>query len=106
MVSILIFAIGIAVITALLGSFAFQLLTPSNEIILSPQEKKCQQIANEGYKIHAMFPNSNPEDMPTDDMNRMLALDEVWMTECIAVLPHYSIIRIANNVERDVFSGE
>ena len=53
-----------------------------------------------------MYPNSNPEDMPNDDMNRMLALDEVWMTECVAVLPHDSIIRIANNVDRDVFSGE
>ena len=60
MASILLLAIGIGIATALLGSVAFQFLTPINDIILSPLEQKCQQIANEGYKIHAIYPNSNP----------------------------------------------
>ncbi|WP_316504332.1 hypothetical protein [Nitrosopumilus sp.] len=106
MTSILLLAIGIAVVTALLGSVAFQFLTPSSDAVLSPQEQKCQQIANEGYKIHATYPDSNPADLPIDDRNRMTHLDEIWMKECVSILPGDSITRIANNVERDVSYGE
>ena len=102
--SILFLAIGVAVVAALLGSAAFQFVTPEDE--LSPSEKKCQQIANEGYKIHAIYPAANPEDLPESDMKRMLYLDEIWMKECVAVLPADSIIGIANNVERDITYGE
>ena len=106
MVSILFLAIGIAVAVALFGSMAMQSLTPINEAILSPFEKKCQQIANEGYKIHAMYPDLNPEELPEDDMKLMLYLDEKWMNECVSVLPAESIFNIANNVERNVSHGE
>ena len=64
MASILLLAIGVAIATALFGSMAIQSFTPINEAILSPLEQKCQQIANEGYKIHALYPNSNPEELP------------------------------------------
>ena len=104
--SILLLAIGIAIAVALLGSAAFQFFTPSNDTVLSPLEQKCQQIANEGYKIHAIYPESNPADLPIDDRNRMMQLDEVWMRECVSVLPGDSIIRIANSVERNVSYGE
>lgn len=106
MASILFLAIGIAVAVALFGSMALQSLTPINEIILSPLEKKCQQIANEGYKIQAIYPNSNPDVLPEDDMKRLTYLDEVWMNECVSSLPPEKIIEIANNVERDVSYGE
>ena len=106
MASILLLAIGVAIAAALFGSMAIQSLTPINEVVLSPLEKKCQQIANEGYRIHALYPNSNPDDLPEQDMKRMLYLDDIWMKECVATLPHESIIKIANNVERDFSYGE
>ena len=102
--SILFLAIGVSVVVALLGSAVFQLMTTEDE--LSPLEKKCQQIANEGYKIHALYPAANPEDLPENEMKRMLYLDEIWMKECVAVLPADSIISIADNVERDIKYGE
>ncbi len=106
MVSILLLAIGIGVVTALLGSMAFQFPTPINDLVLSPLEQKCQLIANEGYKIHAMNPTSNPDELPEDDMKRMMYLDEKWMKECVSVLPADSIINIANNVDRKFSYGE
>ncbi len=106
MASILLLAIGIGVAAALLGSLAFQLQLPINDLVLAPLEEKCQLIANEGYKIHATYPESNPDELPEDDMKRMLYLDEKWMNECVAILPADSIINIANNVDRDFSYGE
>ena len=106
MASIWLLAIGVAVAVALFGSMAMQSLTPINEVIISPQEKKCQQIANEGYKMHALYPEAHPDDLPEDDKKRLLYLDEMWMTECVAVLPAESVFSIVNNVERDVSYDE
>ncbi len=106
MASILLLIIGIVIATALLGSMGLQFLTPINDIVLSPLEEKCQLIANEGYKIHALYPNSNPDELPEDDMKRMMYLDEKWMNECVSVLPADSIINIANNVDRKFSYGE
>ena len=105
-VSILLLIIGIGVTTFLLGSIAFQFLTPINDLVLSPLEQKCQLIANEGYKIHSIYPNSNPDEFLEDDMKRMMYLDEKWMKECVSVLPADSIINIANNVDRNFSYGE
>ena len=106
MTSILLLAIGIVIATALLGSVAFQFLTPINDMILSSLEQKCQLIANEGYKIHVIYPDSNPDELPADDMKRLMYLDEKWMKECVSVLPADSIINIANNVDRNFSYGE
>jgi len=106
MASILLLAIGVVIVAALLGSVAFQFLTPINDMILSPLEQKCQQIANEGYKIHTLCPNSNPDELPMDDMKRLMYVDEKWMKECVSVLPADSIINIANNVDRNFSHGE
>lgn len=106
MTSILLLAIGIAVAVTLVGSAAFQFLTPINDDVLSPLEKKCQQIANEGYKIHSLYPDSNPENLLEDDMKRLLYLDDLWIKDCVSVLPADSIFSIVNNVERDFFYGE
>ena len=106
MVSILLLAIGIGVVTLLLGSVAFQFQTQINDIVLSPLVEKCQLIANEGYKIHALYPASNLDELPEDDMKRMMYLDEKWMNECVSVLPADSIISIANNVDRKFSYGE
>lgn len=106
MTSILLLAIGIAIAVALVGSVIFQFLIQINDDVLSPLEKKCQQIANEGYKIHSLYPNSNPEDLLEDDMKQLLYLDDLWIKDCVSVLPADSIFRIVNNVERDFSYGE
>ena len=104
--SIIFLAIGVAVAAALFGSMAIQSLTPISDAVLSPLEKKCQEVANEGYKIHALYPDSNPDELPENDMKRILYLDEIWMNECVSTLPHETILKIANNVERDSTYGE
>ena len=106
MASIILLAIVVAVAVALLGSVLIQSLTPINDIILSPLEKKCQEIANEGYKIHTLYPTSNPDELLEDDMKRLLYLDNLWMKECVSILPAESIINIVNNVDRNISYGE
>ena len=103
MASIILLAIIIAVAVALLGSVLIQSITP---IILSPLEKKCQEIANEGYKIHTLYPTSNPDELLENDMKRLLYIDDLWMKECVSVLPTESIFSIINNVDRDFSYGE
>lgn len=106
MTSILFLAIGVAVVVALLGSVLFQFVTPINDTILSPLEQKCQQIANEGYKIHAKYPSSNPEDLPESDLTRLMYLDEIWINDCVSALPSETVFSIVNDVERDLSYGE
>ncbi len=106
MASILLMAIGVGVATALLASVAFQFLIPGNDSGMSPLEKDCQEIANEGYKIHSIYPDFGLDELPHDDFKRIEYLDKLWMEKCVAVLPTESIISIANNVERDVLHGE
>ena len=106
MASIILLAIVVAVATALLGSVLIQSLVPINNLILSPVEKKCQEIANEGYKIHTLYPTSNPDELLENDMKRLLYIDDLWMKECVSVLPTESIFNIVNNVERDFSYGE
>jgi|TARA_Y100001001_G_C7990741_1_gene302836 hypothetical protein len=106
MASIILLAVVVAIAVALLGSVLLQSLTPINDIILSPLEKKCQEIADEGYKIHTLYPASNPDELLEDDMRRLLYLDDLWMKECVSVLPAESVFNIINNVERDFSYGE
>ena len=106
MASIILLAIVVAIAVALLGAVLIQSLTPINDVILSPLEKKCQEIANEGYKIHTLYPTSNPDELLEDDMKRLLYLDNLWMKECVSILPAESIINIVNNVEREISYGE
>jgi hypothetical protein len=89
-----------------MGAVVLQFLIPINESELSPLEKNCQQIANDGYRMHTMYPDSHPDDLPEYDRKRLVYLDELWMKECVSVLPADSIFNIANNVERDFSHGE
>ena len=106
MASIILLAIVVAVAVALLGSVLIQSVMPINDVILSPLEKKCQEIANEGYKIHTLYPTSNPDELLEADMKRLLYLDNMWIKECVSILPAESIINIVNNVEREISYGE
>jgi len=99
-------AIGVGVTTALLASVVFQFQVPINDSALSPLEKNCQQIADEGYKIHTMYPDSNPDELPDGDFKRLVYLDELWIKDCVSVLPADSIFSIVNNVERNFLHGE
>jgi len=102
---ILLLAIGIVVVSALLGSLVYYLLIPIDDV-LSPLEQKCQQIANEGYRIHTIYPDSNPDEILENDMKRLMYLDKIWIKECVSVLPADSIFSIVNNVERNFSYGE
>jgi hypothetical protein len=106
MASIILLVIVVAVAVALLGSVLIQSVIPINDVILSPLEKKCQEIANEGYKIHTLYPTSNPDELLEADMKRLLYLDNMWIKECVSILPAESIINIVNNVEREISYGE
>jgi hypothetical protein len=106
MASIILLAIVVAVTASLLGSVLIQSVIPINDAILSPLEKKCQEIANEGYKIHTLYPTSNPDELLEADMKRLLYLDNMWIKECVSILPAESIINIVNNVEREISYGE
>ena len=106
MASIILLVIVVAVVVALLGSVLIQSVIPINDVILSPLEKKCQEIANEGYKIHTLYPTSNPDELLEADMKRLLYLDNMWIKECVSILPAESIINIVNNVEREISYGE
>jgi len=106
MASIILLAIVVAVAVALLGSVLIQSVIPINNVILSPLEKKCQEIANEGYKIHTLYPTSNPDELLEADMKRLLYLDNMWIKECVSILPAESIINIVNKVEREISYGE
>ena len=106
MASIVLLLIIVAVSVALLGSVLIQNLTSINDVLLSPIEKKCQEIANEGYKMHTLYPNSNPDELLENDRERLLYLDDLWMKECVSVLPTESIFKIVNNVERDFSFGQ
>ena len=106
MASIILLAIVVAVTASLLGSVLIQSVIPINDVILSPLEKKCQEIANEGYKIHTLYPTSNPDELLEADMKRLLYLDNMWIKECVSILPAESIINIVNNVEREISYGE
>ena len=106
MASIILLAIVVTIAVALLGSVLIQSISPINNVILSPLEKKCQEIANEGYKIHTLYPASNPDELLENDMKRLLYLDDLWMKECVSILPAESIFNIVNNVERNISYGE
>ena len=106
MASIILLVIVVAVAAALLGSVLIQSLAPISNVILSPVEKKCQEIANEGYKIHTLYPTSNPDELLENDMKRLLYIDDLWMKECVSVLPAESIFNIINNVDRNFSYGE
>jgi hypothetical protein len=98
MASIVLLLIIVAVSVALLGSVLIQNLTSINDVLLSPIEKK--------YRMHALYPNSNPDDLLENDRKRLLYLDDLWMKECVSVLPTESIFKIVNNVERDFSFGQ
>ena len=106
MMSILWLAVGIAIVSALLGSLIFEFLTPDNISPVIALEEKCEKIAKDGFQIHVSYPDSQPDQLPTADMNRLMYLDEMWIKDCVSGLPAESIFNIVQKVERDFYSGE
>lgn len=105
MVSVLWLAVGIAIASALLGSLVFGFLTPDISPMITLEEK-CEKIAKEGFQIHVRYPDLQPEQLPTADMNRLMYLDEMWINDCVSGLPAESIFNIIQKVERDFYSGQ
>lgn len=105
--SILWLALGIAITSALLGSLVFEFLTPSSNISqVITLEEKCEKIAKEGFQIHVSYPDLQPEQLHTADMNRLMYLDEMWVKDCVSGLPAESIFHIVQKVEHNFYSGE
>ncbi len=105
--SVFLLAIGLAVATALLGSVAFEFVTLNdNSSPFFTLEEKCEKIALEGYKLHLKYPDSEPREIPVDDMNTLLYLDKLWIDDCINGLPASIIFDIIQRVELDFHSGE
>ena len=105
MTSILWLAVEIAIVSALLGSLVFEFLTPNISPVIALEEK-CEKIAKEGFQIHVSYPDFQPDQLPTADMNRLTYLDEMWIKDCVSGLPAESIFNIIQKVERDFYSGE
>jgi len=106
MVSIFWLAVGIAIVSALLGSLIFEFLTPDNISPVIVLEEKCEKIAKEGFQIHVSYPDFQLDQLPASDMNRLMYLDEMWTNDCVSGLPAESIFNIVQKVERDFYSGE
>ena len=105
--SVFLLAIGIAVAVALLGSVGFSFLTTPTEFSpFAAIEEKCEKIALEGYKMHLKYPQSSPDEVPIDDMNRWLYLDDLWINECVNKLPADILFDIIQRVELDFSYGE
>jgi len=104
--SILWVAVVIAIASTLIGSMIFQFLIPNTKNSLVTLEEKCKKIAKEGFEIHQLYPDFQPDQLPLADMNRLLYLDEMWIKDCVSVLPAESIFNIVQKVEQDFYSGE
>ena len=102
--SILWMVIGIAIFSALLGSLFFQFLIPNTSQIAALEEK-CKKIAKEGFQIHVMYPDLQPDQLPSGDLNRLTYLDDMWINECVSKLPADSAFNIVQKVEHDFYSG-
>jgi len=104
--SILWLMVGIAITTALFGSLVFEFLTPNNISPVIALEEKCEKIAKEGFQMHVLYPDFQPVQLPTADMDRLMYLDEMWIKDCVSGLSSESIFNIVQKVEHDFYSGE
>ena len=103
--SLLWLAIGIVIISAISGSLIFEFLAPNNTS-MTALEKKCEEIAKEGFRIHVMYPNLQLNQLSSADINRLMYLDEMWIKDCVSRLSAESVFNIIQKVEYDFYSGE
>ncbi len=107
MKSIILLVILVGISSALLGSFAFQLFAPGDNIPLQIDlEEKCQKIATEGFKIQVKYSEINFDTMPKEDADKLKRLDDLWINDCVTKLPGEKIFEIAERAEQDYYSGE
>ena len=102
---ILVIAVGIG--SVLVGSIAFQFITPADN---SPQqlrlEEKCEKIAQEGFKVQVKYSEIDFDRMPKEDADTLKYLDDLWMRDCVSNLSPETIVTIANKVQDEYYSGE
>ncbi|EGP94329.1 hypothetical protein MY1_1577 [Nitrosarchaeum koreense MY1] len=53
-----------------------------------------------------MYPDLQPDQLPSADMNRLIHLDEMWIKDCVSRLSAESVFNIIQKVEHDFYSGE
>jgi len=101
----LVIAVGVG--SALAGSMAFQYFSPAES---SPQQlgliEKCEKIAQEGFKVQVKYSEIDLDRIPKDDADTLKYLDDLWMKECVSNLSPEQIMKIANKVQDEYYSGE
>ena len=101
----LIILVGVG--SALIGSMAFQLISPKNTSTWQIElEQKCEEIAREGFKVQIKYSEINFDKMPKEDVDKIKYFDDLWIRDCVSNLPTEKIFEIAKKVEHDYYSGE
>ena len=93
--------IGVAVASALIGSFVLNLITSSEQEPMINLQEKCYKVAMEGFKIQVKYPDLTIEDIPQPDKESLQYLDEIWYDDCVSQLPQEKILEIAQSVQND-----
>lgn len=97
--------IGVAIASAMIGSFVLSLInTPEQESMINLQEK-CYKVAMEGFKIQVKYPDLTIEELPQSDKESIQYLDEIWHSDCVSQLPQEKILEIAQSVQNDYLSS-
>ena len=100
---IFLLVICVAIGSALIGSFLFQFFTPNTN---SDLEAKCVRIATEAYQIQLNYPTLELHELPEEDKNRIIYLNDLWFRDCVSNFSQEKILNIAQQVENNYFSGE
>ena len=93
--------IGVAVVSALIGSFILNLLSSSEQESTINLQEKCYKIAMEGFKIQVKYPDLTIEEIPKPDKDSLQYLDDIWYSDCVSQLPQEKILEIAQSVQND-----
>ena len=100
-------AIGVGVASAILGSLAISAFTPADNASAQLElEQKCEIIAAQGFKIQVKYSEIDFDKMPKEDADALQYLDDIWMKDCVSQMSPEQIVRIAEKVEREYYSGE
>lgn len=98
-----IMAIGVMMISAVIGSLVFHLIySPSMPTL----KEKCYQIANEAFEIQQRNSDLNLDNFLDEDRNKLVYLDEIWFRECVSKLSEEEIFDMAQTIANNYYLGE
>ncbi|MDX1596209.1 MAG: hypothetical protein R3327_04645 [Nitrosopumilaceae archaeon] len=98
-------AIGVAIASALIGSFVLTLTSSTEHESVIDLQEKCYKIAMEGFKIQVKYPNLTIDEIPQPDNDSLQYLDDIWYSECVSQLTQEKILEIAQSVQKDYSSS-